>query len=191
MINCRKSNSFPVCFRAHATQKLNLAKERFMVEMKVEGLTLDPLTNMPIIILKDLEGNRALPIWVGFFEANAIALEIEKIATPRPMTHDLMKNLIGDMKGKINHILVSELKDNTFYAVISMMSGEDTLKIDSRPSDAIALALRAKAPIYVNETVIEAAKSLDLPDTSKTNTEDKDQWKRWLDNIKPQDFGNL
>ena len=100
-----------------------------MVEMKVEGLTLDPLTNMPIIILKDLEGNLALPIWVGFFEANAIALEIEKISTPRPMTHDLMKNLIGDMKGKINHILVSELKDNTFYAVISMMSGGDTLKI--------------------------------------------------------------
>ncbi len=162
-----------------------------MVEMKVEGLTLDPLTNMPIIILKDLEGNRALPIWVGFFEANAIALEIEKIATPRPMTHDLMKNLIGDMKGKSNHILVSELKDNTFYAVISMMSGGNTLKIDSRPSDAIALALRAKAPIYVNETVIEAAKSLDLPDTSKVNTEDKDQWKKWLENIKPQDFGNL
>jgi bifunctional DNase/RNase len=162
-----------------------------MVEMKVEGLTLDPLTNMPIIILKDLEGNRALPIWVGFFEANAIALEIEKIATPRPMTHDLMKNLITDMKGEINHILVSELKDNTFYAVISMMSGGSTLKVDSRPSDAIALALRVKAPIYVNEAVIEAAKSLDLPDTSKANTQDKDQWKKWLDNIKPQDFGNL
>ena len=162
-----------------------------MVEMKVDGLTLDPLTNMPIIILKDLEGNRALPIWVGFFEANAIALEIEKIATPRPMTHDLMKNLISDMKAEINHILVSELKDNTFYAVINMISGGNTLKIDSRPSDAIALALRAKAPIYVNETVIEAAKNLDLPDTSKANTEDKDQWKKWLDNIKPQDFGNL
>ncbi len=162
-----------------------------MVEMKVEGLTLDPLTNMPIIILKDLEGNRALPIWVGFFEANAIALEIEKIATPRPMTHDLMKNLISDMKAKINHILVSELKDNTFYAEISLKSGGNTLKIDSRPSDAIALALRVKAPIYVNETVIEAAKSLDLPDTSKVNTQDKDQWKKWLDNVKPQDFGNL
>lgn len=162
-----------------------------MVEMKVEGLTLDPLTNMPIIILKDLDGNRALPIWVGFFEANAIALEIEKIATPRPMTHDLMKNLISDMKAEINHILVSELKDNTFYAEISLKSGGNTLKIDSRPSDAIALALRVKAPIYVNETVIEAAKSLDLPDTSKVNTQDKDQWKKWLDNIKPQDFGNL
>ena len=162
-----------------------------MIEMKVEGLTLDPLTNMPIIILKDLDGNRALPIWVGFFEANAIALEIEKIATPRPMTHDLMKNLINDMKAEIKHILVSELKDNTFYAEISLLSGGDTLKIDSRPSDAIALALRVKAPIYVNEAVIEAAKSLDLPDPSKVNTQDKDQWKNWLENIKPQDFGNL
>ena len=162
-----------------------------MVEMKVEGLTLDPLTNMPIIILKDISGDKALPIWVGFFEANAIALEIEKIATPRPMTHDLMKSLIANMKAEIKHILVSELKDNTFYAVISLTVGEATLSIDSRPSDAIALALRAKAPIFVNESVIEAAKSLDLPDASKTNTEDKDQWKRWLDNIKPQDFGNL
>ena len=162
-----------------------------MVEMKVEGLTLDPLTNMPIIILKDVSGDKALPIWVGFFEANAIALEIEKIATPRPMTHDLMKSLIANMKAEIKHILVSELKDNTFYAVISLTVGEATLSIDSRPSDAIALALRAKAPIFVNESVIEAAKSLDLPDASKANTEDKDQWKRWLDNIKPQDFGNL
>lgn len=162
-----------------------------MVEMKVEGLTLDPLTNMPIIILKDTNGERALPIWVGFFEANAIALEIEKIATPRPMTHDLMKNLITDMAGEVNHILVSELKDNTFYAVINMVSNGTTLNIDSRPSDAIALALRVKAPIYVNETVIEAAKSLDLPDATKHNTQEKDQWRKWIDNIKPQDFGNL
>ena len=146
-----------------------------MVEMKVEGLTLDPLTNMPIIILKDLDGNRALPIWVGFFEANAIALEIEKIATPRPMTHDLMKNLINDMKAEIKHILVSELKDNTFYAEISLLSGGDTLKIDSRPSDAIALALRVNATIYFNEAVIEADKSLDLPDPAKVETQAKGQ----------------
>lgn len=107
------------------------------------------------------------------------------------MTHDLMKNLITDMSGEVNHILVSELKDNTFYAVINMVSNGNTLNIDSRPSDAIALALRVKAPIYVNETVIEAAKSLDLPDTSQHNTEEKDQWRKWIDNIKPQDFGNL
>jgi len=160
-----------------------------MVEMKVEGLTLDPLTNMPIIILKDSTGSKALPIWVGYFEANAIALEIEKITTPRPMTHDLLRNLIDTMKAKINHILVSELKDNTFYAVISLVYGGNTVSIDSRPSDAIALALRTKSPIYVEEKVIEAAKSLDLPDPGTTKVDEKQQWKDWLDNIKPQDFG--
>lgn len=159
--------------------------------MKVEGLTLDPLTNMPIIILKDLDGGRSLPIWVGFFEANAIALEIEKITTPRPMTHDLIKNLVTLMKAKIKHILVSELKDNTFYAVISLNVGGNTLTVDSRPSDAIALALRAKAPIYVNESVIESAKNLDIPESVKEKTAEKDQWKNWLENIKPQDFGDI
>ncbi|MFQ5443646.1 MAG: bifunctional nuclease family protein [Nitrospinales bacterium] len=162
-----------------------------MVEMKVEGLTLDPLTNMPIIILKDLTGSKSLPIWVGIFEANAIALEIEKISTPRPMTHDLLKNFIESMKAQINHILVSELKDNTFYAVISLAFGETTLNIDSRPSDAIALALRVKAPIFVEEKVIEAAKSIELPEQETQKGPDKDQWKKWLDNLKPQDFGNL
>ncbi|GJL77098.1 MAG: hypothetical protein NPINA01_00870 [Nitrospinaceae bacterium] len=160
-----------------------------MVEMKVEGLTLDPLTNMPIIILKDSSGSKALPIWVGYFEANAIALEIEKITTPRPMTHDLLRNLIQTMKAKINHILVSELKDNTFYAVISLVCDGNTVSIDSRPSDAIALALRTKSPIYVEEKVIEAAKSLDLPDTETNKADEKQQWKDWLQNIKPQDFG--
>jgi bifunctional DNase/RNase len=162
-----------------------------MVEMKVEGLTLDPLTNMPIIILKDATGKRALPIWVGYFEANAIALEIEKISTPRPMTHDLIRNLIQTMKAKVNHILVNELKDNTFYAVISLIYGGNTLVIDSRPSDAIALALRTKSPIYVEETVIEAAKSLDIPETEGAQRDEKQQWKDWLDNIKPDDFGKL
>ncbi len=160
-----------------------------MVEMKVEGLTLDPLTNMPIIILKDSTGSKALPIWVGYFEANAIALEIEKITTPRPMTHDLLRNLIDTMKAKINHVLVSDLKDNTFYAVISLAYGGNTVSIDSRPSDAIALALRTKSPIYVEEKVIEAAKSLDLPDPETTKLDEKQQWKDWLENIKPQDFG--
>ncbi len=162
--------------------------------MKVEGLTLDPLTNMPIIILKDAEGQRALPIWVGFFEANAIALEIEKISTPRPMTHDLMRNLISDMKAEVKHILVNELKDNTFYAVIQLNSSGNVLNIDSRPSDAIALALRMKAPIFVEEKVIEAAKSLDIPSqdpNSKADPKDSKQWKDWLDKIRPQDFGNL
>ena len=162
-----------------------------MVEMKVEGLTLDPLTNMPIIILKDSTGSKALPIWVGYFEANAIALEIEQVSTPRPMTHDLLKSLIQNLKAEVNHILVSELKDNTFYAIISLVYGDITLTIDSRPSDAIALALRTKSPIFVEEKVIEDAKSLDLPDPEKTKTSDDKQWKNWLENIKPDDFGKL
>ncbi|MEE9258087.1 MAG: bifunctional nuclease family protein [Nitrospinaceae bacterium] len=162
-----------------------------MIEMKVEGLTLDPLTNMPIIILKDLTGAKALPIWVGYFEANAIALEIEKISTPRPMTHDLIKNMILGMKAEVRHVLVNQLKDNTFYAVIALAHGNNTMTIDSRPSDAIALALRTKSPIFVEEQVIEDAKSLDLPDPAKLKKDEKKQWRDWLDNLKPEDFGKL
>ena len=162
-----------------------------MVEMKVEGLTLDPLTNMPIIILKDLTGDKALPIWVGYFEANAIALEIEKINTPRPMTHDLLNNIISSLQAKVKHILVTDLKDNTFFAEISVIQNGSDMTIDSRPSDAIALALRSKSPIFVEEKVIEAAKSLDLPDPDKLQNQEKKQWKDWITSIKPQDFGKL
>ncbi|SVD50739.1 uncharacterized protein METZ01_LOCUS403593 [marine metagenome] len=162
-----------------------------MVEMKVEGLTLDPLTNMPIIILKDPSSGKALPIWVGYFEANAIALEIEKINTPRPMTHDLLRNMISSLKAEVRHILVNDLKDNTFFAIISVIQNGNDMTIDSRPSDAIALALRTESPIFVEEKVIEAAKSLDLPAPNKIKKEEKQQWKDWLTNIKPQDFGKL
>ena len=162
-----------------------------MVEMKVEGLTLDPLTNMPIIILKDLAGDKALPIWVGYFEANAIALEIEKINTPRPMTHDLLNNIISSLQAKVKHILVTGLKDNTFFAEISVIQNGSDMTIDSRPSDAIALALRSKSPIFVEEKVIEAAKSLDLPNPNKLQNQEKQQWKDWITSIKPQDFGKL
>ena len=162
-----------------------------MVEMKVEGLTLDPLTNMPIIILTDLAGDKALPIWVGYFEANAIALEIEKINTPRPMTHDLLNNIISSLQAKVKHILVTGLKDNTFFAEILVIQNGSDMTIDSRPSDAIALALRSKSPIFVEEKVIEAAKSLDLPDPDKLQNQEKQQWKDWITSIKPQDFGKL
>ena len=162
-----------------------------MVEMKVEGLTLDPLTNMPIIILKDLLSDKALPIWVGYFEANAIALEIEKINTPRPMTHDLLRSMISSLHAKVKHVLINDLKDNTFFAVISVIQNGDDMTIDSRPSDAIALALRTKSPIFVEEKVIEAAKKLDLPDPNKIQNDEKQQWKDWITSIKPQDFGTL
>jgi len=162
-----------------------------MVEMKVEGLTLDPLTNMPIIILKDLLSDKALPIWVGYFEANAIALEIEKINTPRPMTHDLLRSMITSLHAKVKHVLINDLKENTFFAVISVIQNGSDMTIDSRPSDAIALALRTKSPIFVEDKVIEAAKKLDLPDPNKIQDDEKQQWKNWITSIKPQDFGKL
>ena len=162
-----------------------------MVKMKVEGLTLDPLTNMPIIILKDLLSDKALPIWVGYFEANAIALEIEKINTPRPMTHDLLSSMIFSLHAKVKHVLINDLKDNTFFAVISVIQNGNDMTIDARPSDAIALALRTKSPIFVEEKVIEAAKKLDLPDPNKIQNDEKQQWKDWITSIKPQDFGKL
>ncbi len=165
-----------------------------MIEMKIRGLTLDPLTNMPIIILKDSEGKHALPIWVGIFEANAIALEMENISTPRPMTHDLIKNILTEVKATVTHIVIDELKDNTFYAKICIKVNSNETNVDSRPSDAIALALRLKVPVYVEEKVVEEAKSIDLSEknidlTDKSNLEDPSKWKEWLENLKPEDFG--
>jgi bifunctional DNase/RNase len=124
-----------------------------LIEMTIKGLMVDPITNMPIVILKDKQGERVLPIWVGIFEANAIALQIENVATPRPMTHDLLRNVITDLDGRVERIVVSDLKDNTFYAVIHLLVRGDRVAIDARPSDAIALALRTRAPILVEESV--------------------------------------
>ena len=123
------------------------------VEMKIRGLMMDPVTNMPIVILKDVDGNTVLPIWVGVYEANAIALEIEKVSTPRPMTHDLIKSLLLGLNTGLRKVVVSELKDDTFYAVIWLDRDGELISVDSRPSDALALALRLDCPIYVEETV--------------------------------------
>ena len=155
------------------------------IEMSVKGLTLDPLTNMPIVILKDNDDKRVLPIWIGLFEANAIALELEKITTPRPMTHDLMRDLISGMEAQVTKIVVNDLKNNTFYAVIHLSLNGNHIVIDSRPSDAIALALRSEAPIYVATEVVNKAKSIDMSKES----EEADQLKEWLENLKPEDFG--
>ncbi|MFQ5894293.1 MAG: bifunctional nuclease family protein [Nitrospinota bacterium] len=167
-----------------------------MIEMKVKGLTLDPLTNMPIVILKDLEGKRALPIWVGIFEANAIALEMENVSTPRPMTHDLIKNIIVGMDAKVSRVVVSDLRDNTFYANIYLTFNRTEVEIDSRPSDAIALALRVGAPIFVAAKVIEEAKSIEIAEQAEKaegqtqpGPDETEEWKKWLENLKPEDFG--
>jgi bifunctional DNase/RNase len=155
------------------------------IEMTIKGLMVDPITNTPIIILRDKDGHRVLPIWVGMFEANAIALQIENVTTPRPMTHDLLKNVIQDLHGRIEKVVVSDLKENTFYALIYLRVNGDTIAVDSRPSDAIALALRARAPIFVEETVIDNAKTVDLAPEKG----DAERLQKWLESLDPDDMG--
>ena len=156
-----------------------------MIEMNIKGLMVDPITNMPIIILRDKDGQRVLPIWVGVFEANAIALQMENVTTPRPMTHDLLKNVISDLKADIQKIVVSDLRENTFYALIYLMVNGEPVAIDARPSDAIALALRAQAPIFVEDRVIDHAKTVDfVPD--KENSE---RLQKWLESLDPETMG--
>lgn len=155
------------------------------VEMRIRGLMMDPVTNMPIVILKDVDDNMVLPIWVGVYEANAIALEIEKIATPRPMTHDLVKNLLMGCEAGIQRVVVSELKDDTFFAVIWLELAGELISIDSRPSDALALALRLDCPIYVEEQVIASSK-ISAAVSEKSSSE---ELKRWLENLGDEDLG--
>jgi len=155
------------------------------IEMTIKGLMVDPITNMPIIILRDKEGQRVLPIWDGVFEANAIALQIENVATPRPMTHDLLKNVITDLRGRIERIVVSDLKENTFFALIYLNVNGEVIAVDARPSDAIALALRASAPIFVEEKVIDHARTTDIaPDKGET-----ERLQKWLESLDPDDMG--
>ncbi len=155
------------------------------VEMSIKGLMVDPVTNMPIVILHDAEGQRVLPIWMGVFEANAIALQIENVSTPRPMTHDLLRNVIHDLKGDVRKVVVSDLKDNTFYAVIHLVVQGEPVAIDARPSDAIALALRVRAPIFAEDTVIDRAKSLNItPDKA-----DSERLQKWLEGLDPEEMG--
>lgn len=159
------------------------------VEMKVKGLALDPLSNLPIIILRDEDDKRSLPIWIGIYEANAIALELEKIETPRPMTHDLIKNILETIEARVLKVMVTDLKENTFYAVLHVQAGGTEYTVDSRPSDAIALALRVGAPIYVDEDVVRKAKTLEVgKEGEPVKADDPDQLREWLQNIKPEDF---
>ena len=159
------------------------------VEMKVRGLALDPLSNLPIIILRDEEEKRSLPIWIGIYEATAIALELEKIETPRPMTHDLIKSILETIEARVAKIVVTDLKENTFYAVLHLQLGGTEYTVDSRPSDAIALALRVGAPIYVDEDVVRKAKSLEVgKEAEAVKADDPDRLREWLQNIKPEDF---
>jgi len=152
--------------------------------MTIKGLMVDPITNTPIVILKDKAGDRVLPIWVGVFEANTIALQIENVSTPRPMTHDLLRNIITDRDGRVDRIVVSDLKDNTFFALIHLTVKGEGIAVDARPSDAIALALRTRAPILVEESVIDNAKTVDFGSERLYN----DKVQKWLESLDPAEL---
>ena len=155
------------------------------IEMVIKSLMFDPVTNLPIIVLRDMDGQHMVPIWMGLFEANAIASQIENVANPRPMPHDLLKNVIEDLNADIKKIVVHDLKGNTFNALLYLEVNGETMAVDARPSDAIALALRASAPIFIDKKVIENAKKLDLvPDKNDT-----EQLQQWLANLTPEEFG--
>ncbi len=155
------------------------------VEMKIRGLMVDPSTQQPIVILKDVKGDLVLPIWVGLFEASAIALEVEKASTPRPMTHDLLRNLIHGLNARVDRIVVSELRDDTFFAVIWLEQNGEMVTIDARPSDALALALRSDCPIFVEESVLRTAKVIPSPADQAT----PEDLKNWLENLNDDDLG--
>ena len=147
---------------------------------------LDPINNDPIIILRDADGQRVLPIWIGRFEANAIVVQIENVTPPRPMTHDLLRNVIRDLKGEVLKVVVSDVKESTFYALIHLQVNGEAVAIDARPSDAVALALRAKAPIYVEERVLESAQRTDFVPEDRENS---DRLQKWLESLDPDDMG--
>lgn len=147
------------------------------MKMKVEGLLFDPRSNMYILLLKDTDSSETLPIWIGKPEADAIALALGKVATPRPLTHDLVKNVMESMNVKVTRVVVTQILDNTYYALIYLTDGKTEMPVDSRPSDAVAVALRANAPIFVEEEVLK-----------RKNT---DELEEWLKNLRPEDFGNI
>lgn len=155
------------------------------VEMRIRGLMLDPTTNMPIIVLKDINSDSVLPIWVGVFEANAIALEIEKVSPPRPMTHDLLKNVITGLGATVERVVVTELRNDTFYAAVWATRNGEPILIDARPSDAIALAMRMDAPIYVDEDVLTSSRMA----TGSAGRITGDDLRRWLDGLGEDETG--
>ncbi|HVQ15962.1 MAG TPA: bifunctional nuclease family protein [Vicinamibacterales bacterium] len=156
-----------------------------LIEMSIKGLMVDPMAGTPIVILKDKQGDRVLPIWVGVPEANAIALQIENVSTPRPMTHDLLRNIITDLEGRVDRVVVSDLKDNTYFAVIHLTVRGERVAVDARPSDAIALALRTRSPILVEEAVIENARTADFT----AEPADNERLQKWLESLDPEELG--
>ena len=161
-----------------------------LIEVKVFGLAMDPITNTPIVILKDLQGKRAIPIWIGLFEASAIATQMEEINLARPMTHDLMNEMLTILEVKVLKIVINDLKDNTFFATIHILKDDVSIMVDARPSDAIALALRARAPIFVDEKVVEKSTNIDSGrKTADLNKYTGEELEEFLENLSSEDFG--
>ena len=156
-----------------------------LIEMSIKGLMIDPVTNAPIVLLRDVRQDRVLPIWVGPVEANAIALQIENVTTPRPMTHDLLMRLLQELGARLYRVVISDLRESTFFAYLELRRGAEPLLVDARPSDAIALALRAGAPIFVAESVLENAKPLN----TAPDQDDRDRLQKWLESLDPDDLG--
>ncbi len=156
------------------------------IEVRIRGLMMDPATSMPIVVLKDIASETVMPIWVGIFEANAIAIEIEKVAAPRPMTHDLTRNLIQHLNARLEKVVITELKDDTFFAHMWLRQNDEPLAVDARPSDAIALALRADCPIYVTEEVMQTAK---LNTSGPPEGPTAEQLRGWLEGLNDEDLG--
>ena len=155
-----------------------------LVPMSIKGLMLDPVSNSPIVVLKDDDEKFFLPIWVGIFEANAIALQLENVTTPRPMTHDLLRNMIAELDAHVTRIVINDLRDSTFFAQIALTTGDRLLEVDARPSDAIALALRTEAPIFVAQSVLDQAQTI------TPESEDQDEkMKKWFENLQDDDLG--
>ena len=155
------------------------------VEMTIRGLLMDPVSNMPIVILKDVAGESVLPIWVGVYEANAIALEMEKVSTPRPMTHDLIKNVLTGLETQVHKVVVTELREDTFYAVIWLERSGEVISIDSRPSDALALALRVDCPIFVDEAVLKNSKQA----ANMSDRVTAEELRKYLEGLNDEDLG--
>ena len=158
------------------------------VKMKVGGITMDPFSNMPIVILKDLNDKYAIPIWIGVYEASAIAAKLEDMELERPLTHDLLTNILTTLNAEVSRIEVYDIKDNTYYANIFFLSNGDEIVIDSRPSDAIALALRTDASIFVHKKVIDMSRTIDIGEDDKNKTKDE-KWAEILEGLNPEDFG--
>jgi bifunctional DNase/RNase len=156
-----------------------------LIEMSIKGLMVDPVTNMPIVLLRDADNQRVLPIWVGPVEANAIALQVENIAPPRPMAHDLLRNLLVELGARLTRVVISDLRESTFFAYLELQRNGETIFVDARPSDALALSIRTRTPVFVDTKVLERSRSTEVT----SEQADQERLQRWLESLDPDDLG--